>query len=132
MFCLTKVRVGFSVSRCPPETAEQLVPQPRKFVPLRLSARSPSFVCRSQCSDVGPAGWDVMGTTSLPDGDDVVEVLGLPILALIAEKTFTSCSRKQIALHAGAKTKLVAFAGQEENASRFVGEDAGTHIKPAG
>lgn len=73
-----------------------------------------------------------MGTMSLPAGGDVVEVLGLPILALTAEKTFSSCSRKQIALPTSAKMKPVPFAGWEGNTSRFVGEDAGTSIEPAG
>ena len=73
-----------------------------------------------------------MGTVSLPAGGDVVEVLGLPILALIAEKTFSSHSRKQIALPAGVKMKPVPFPGWEGNASRFVGEDAGTRIMLAG
>lgn len=63
---------------------------------------------------------------------DVVEVLSLPILVLNAEKTFSSCSRKQIALSGGVKMKPVPCAGWERNASRFVGEDVGTHIELAG
>lgn len=31
--------------------------------------------------------WDAVGTESLPTGGDVEEMLGLPILMLIAEKT---------------------------------------------
>ena len=89
---------------------EQLVSQPRKFVPKCLLGRSPSFDCHSRCSAARPTGWDAMGTVSLPAGGDVVEVLGLPILALIAEKTFSSHSRKQIALPAGVKMKPVPFS----------------------
>lgn len=131
MFCLTKVGSGFSVSRCPPEMVERFVSQPRKFIPECLPGCIPSFVCCSRCLAVRPTGWDAMGTVFLPAGGDVAEGLGLPILALIAQEIFSSRNRKQIVLLASVKMKPVPFAGREGNASSFVGEDAGTHIKPA-
>lgn len=132
MFCLTEAGDGFVVSRCPPEMVEQLVSQPRKFHPPAPAGAIP-LLCLPQLglSPVSPR-LGCHGDRVLSRRGDAAEVLGLPNLALIAEKASSFRSSKQIALPAGARAKPVPFAGCEGNAGRFVGEDAGTHIELAG
>lgn len=68
----------------------------------------------------------------LPVRGDVAEVLSLPIQALIAEKAFFLLKQKaNCPVPAGANMQPVLCAGWERSVSRFVGENAGTHMQPA-